>query len=211
MGKGKDFFGEGRGICIFEKQSKLITIHISWQRNKMNPIIRLLQRIVGVLEEQNIPYMVSGSMVLAIYATPRMTRDIDIVIALEEEKIELFTNQFSEGFYIFKPSIIEEVKRKGMFNLIDHQTGFKIDFIVRKDDLYRQTEFNRRIYSEALGFQMQIVTIEDLIISKLIWTQELQSEKQIMDIQDLLENPTIDKNYLLHWCKYLQLNTFNLV
>jgi len=46
--------------------------------------LRLLLEIAARLDSASIPYMVTGSMALAAYATPRMTRDIDLVVQLDE-------------------------------------------------------------------------------------------------------------------------------
>jgi hypothetical protein len=41
-------------------------------------------------------------------------------------------------------SIAEAVKYRRMFNIIDHHSGFIADFVVLKDEPFRQEEFNRR-------------------------------------------------------------------
>ena len=99
----------------------------------------------------------------------------------------------------------------GMFNVIDHRSGYKIDFVVKKNSPYRKEEFQRKIRSEIFGFETWIVSPEDLILSKLIWIQQLQSEKQIEDIKNLLENKTIDLTYVKKWINELDLETFNLI
>lgn len=91
-------------------------------------MVGLLIKVVKKLEELEIPYMLSGSIALIAYTTPRMTRDIDFVVNLLPIHIEKFTEAFKTGFYLHRPSVEEEVKRKGMFNLIDNETGYKIDF-----------------------------------------------------------------------------------
>ena len=171
----------------------------------------LFNKLIARLELLGIPYMLSGSVVLNVYAMPRMTRDIDVVIHLQDADIDAFVRAFSEDFYYHLPTIQEEVRRRGMFNLIDNHSGYKVDFMIRKDTDYRKTEFERRKKSAVLGIDTWIVSLEDLIISKLIWTQELQSDKQLADIESLLENPTLDTQYLNYWIKKLQLNTFNLL
>lgn len=174
-------------------------------------MIKLLQNVIDILEQLDIAYMLSGSIVLNAYTMPRMTRDIDIVIHLQNEDISKFVKAFEQDFYCYEPSIVEEVQRKGMFNLIDNQTSYKIDFIIRKDSEYRLKEFERKQRTDVFGFEAYVVSLEDLIISKLIWIQELQSDKQKDDISNLLENKTLDKDYLTHWVKKLNLNTFNLL
>ena len=173
-------------------------------------ILQLLEKIVKSLETANITYMVSGSVALNTYTIPRMTRDIDIVIELQKKDIDLFCKIFESGFYIDPETVQEEVKRRGMFNVIDHQTGYKIDFIIRKNSEYRLLEFERRVRTNVYGFDIWLVSIEDLILSKLVWIQELQSERQMNDIQNLLENDTVDHAYIHHWCQKLDLQTFNI-
>lgn len=173
--------------------------------------INLLNRICQALEAENLLYMVSGSIALNTYTVPRMTRDIDIVIELHKADIDRFCKIFETGFYIDTLTVKEEVERHGMFNVIDFETGYKIDFIVRKNSEYRQLEFLRRIRTDVYGFDVWIVSIEDLIISKIAWIQELQSDRQIDDIQNLLKNPTVDKEYIKKWCEKLDFKTFNLI
>jgi len=39
------------------------------------------------LEQANIAYMLSGSVALSYYAQPRMTRDIDLVIEIQNNDV----------------------------------------------------------------------------------------------------------------------------
>ena len=171
----------------------------------------LLNRITRALEKAEIPFMVSGSMALIVYTVPRMTRDIDIVIELNRIDIDRFCAIFKEGYYIDPLTVEEEVNRYGMFNVIDFETGYKIDFVIRKNEYYRKNEFDRRVKGLVMGCETWLVTLEDLILSKLIWIQELQSDRQMSDIENLLENPNVDMDYVHYWCKELNLNTFNLI
>jgi hypothetical protein len=174
-------------------------------------IDKLLTRITKALDDAEIPFMVSGSMALIVYTVPRMTRDIDIVIELKRDDIERFCAIFKEGYYIDPLTVQEEVERKGMFNVIDYETGYKVDFMVKKNNFYRETEFERRVRGIVLGCETWLVTLEDLVISKLVWIQELQSDRQISDIKNLLENPSIDMPYIHYWCAEMNLNTYNLL
>jgi hypothetical protein len=139
-----------------------------------------------------------------------MTMDIDIVIELDQENLNNFLEIFAVGFYLNEDTVRQEIKRKGMFNVIDHRSGFKIDFIVRKDTEYRKLEFSRRIRKFIDDVPVWIVSVEDLIISKIGWIQQLQSERQISDIKLLLTLPGIDMDYIFSWCEKLKLNTLNL-
>ncbi len=58
-----------------------------------------------------------------VYTVPRMTRDIDIVINLQQSDIDNFAAIFKVGYYIHKEGLEEEVRRRGMFNVIDFESG----------------------------------------------------------------------------------------
>jgi len=60
----------------------------------------VLKLVVERLQRADIAYMISGSIALNYYAQPRLTRDIDIVVALRREDAERVTNLFAEDFYI---------------------------------------------------------------------------------------------------------------
>jgi hypothetical protein len=155
--------------------------------------------------------MISGSLAVNVYCIPRMTLDIDIVIDLDKVNLNDFLEIFTTGYYLNKETVKQEIMRKGMFNIIDHRTGLKIDFIVRKDTEYRRLEFSRKTHKVLEDIPVWMVSAEDLIISKIEWIQQLQSEKQIQDIKMLIASPGIDKTYITTWCEKLKLKTFGLL
>jgi hypothetical protein len=158
-------------------------------------IFNLLQRIYRSFNEHGIKYMVSGSIAMNLYAIPPMTRDLDIVLELSEIQIDHFIELFPDS-YFNKEVIAREIKRKGMFNIIDHSTGFKIDLIIRKEGEYAELAFNNRKIIHELGTDLWVIQLNDLIIAKLIWIQDLQSERQMYDIKNLLLNPGKDIKYI---------------
>jgi hypothetical protein len=98
-----------------------------------------------------------------------------------------------------------------MFNIIDHSTGFKIDFIIRKESEYHILAFQRRQRVKEFNTELWVVELNDLIIAKIIWIQQYQSERQIFDIENLLLNPEKNLDYIKNWCSKLNLQTFNLL
>jgi hypothetical protein len=169
------------------------------------------QKIIDVLDSCNIPYMLSGSVAMSLYIVPRATQDFDFIVYLRPQDIERFVENFKEGYYCDKDDIEDAVQKRRMFNIIDHATGFKADFVVLKSDPFRQNEFSRRIPMEFFGKTIYVVSPEDLIISKLIWIQELQSAVQMADIKNLAISDNLDWEYINLWIGKLNLNTFNLL
>lgn len=63
-----------------------------------------------------------------------------------------------------------------------------------------------------MGIDCWLISVEDLILAKLLWIQDLYSERQAEDIRNLLiDNETVDRVYLLEWIADLSLNTFGLL
>ena len=173
----------------------------------------LLGFICGALEERGIDYMLSGSMALNVYSIPRYTRDIDIVIELSSVNFPAFAAIFSRRECYFHHESAEiEVNRQGMFNVIDWKSGMKIDFIVRKNDNFQRTEFERRQRKTVLaGVDCWVISPEDLILAKLLWIQNLYSQQQIEDIKNVIHDyPALDRAYITQWCTRLGLNDFDL-
>ncbi|MEP7144943.1 MAG: hypothetical protein ABI707_18810 [Ferruginibacter sp.] len=98
-----------------------------------------------------------------------------------------------------------------MFNIIDPLSGYKADFVILKNEEFRQEEFKRRIEIKYFERIIYLVTVEDLLLSKIIWIQDLQSAQQTEDIKNLCQLDTLDWVYMNGWIKKLNLNTFNLV
>ncbi|HVI48068.1 MAG TPA: hypothetical protein VM802_24590 [Chitinophaga sp.] len=174
-------------------------------------MVSFFEKIIAILHELNIPYMLSGSVAMSLYIVPRATRDFDFIIHLESKDIDRFIANFENGYYCDRDAIQDAINRRSMFNIIDHASGFKADFVVLKPDPFRQMEFSRRVQIDFLGQIVYAVTVEDLLISKLIWIQTYQSAIQTEDIKNLASLETLDWNYIKGWVDKLNLNTFNLL
>ncbi len=154
--------------------------------------------------------MISGSVAMSTYILPRATRDIDFVVHLQPKDVEAFVNHFKDGYYCDRDAVKEAIKTQSLFNIIDYASGFKADFVILKNEPFRQKEFMRKVQSDFDGTTIYLVSPEDLLISKLIWIQQLQSHIQMHDIKNLAAIKTLDWPYINDWVKSLHLNTFNL-
>ncbi|MDN3511805.1 MAG: hypothetical protein NG784_10965 [Candidatus Jettenia sp.] len=166
----------------------------------------VLRIVVKRLESAGIPYMITGSIAANFYTTPRMTRDIDIVMEVEEKDTEILFSLFFNDFYVNKDSIKNAIRTKQIFNIIHNEGIVKVDFIIRKDSNYRKIEFKRRRSMVFEGLKIHITSPEDLILSKLFWAKESLSEMQIRDVRNLLKTVhNLDINYIEKWVRELGL------
>jgi len=164
----------------------------------------VLKDVTSRLDNNHFMYMLTGSVAMTYYAEPRMTRDIDLVIAIGKVEIPSLLDLFKDDYYLSEEAIINAVKNLTMFNLVHLESVVKIDFIVKKAEEYRKVEFNRRIKINFAGIPMWIVSKEDLVLSKLIWMKDSKSELQSRDIKNLLSS-SFDEVYLIEWARKLKI------
>lgn len=146
----------------------------------------ILRDVSHRLESAEVAFMLTGSVAMNYYAQPRMTRDIDLVVALEGAQTERFVRLFEAEYYVDRRVVASAITQRSMFNLIHNETIIKVDFIVLKSDAYRQEEFSRRQQVTLGDFHTWIVSREDLILSKLYWAKDSKSEMQLRDVRNLL-------------------------
>lgn len=164
--------------------------------------LEVLKDVCSRLDKARVEYMLTGSMAMNYYAQPRMTRDIDIVVELEESDAGRLTSSFEPEYFVPEDALRTALRERGMFNLLHLESVVKVDLIVRKQVPYRQTEFARRVRVELPGFTAWLVSREDLILSKLAWAKNSESELQMRDVRNLLSSE-VDMGYLRQWAPTL--------
>lgn len=173
----------------------------------MEEQLALISLVTSRLEAAGFPYMITGSIAMAMYAEPRMTRDVDMVIDCRADDAERLASLFESDCYVDAGAVSRAVSDQTMFNVIHRQWIAKVDFIVRKREPYRELEFQRRRQVEVDGVRVWMVSPEDLILSKLVWMQQGESIQQANDVKLLLDSiPQMDFEYLNTWARTLEVH-----
>ena len=156
------------------------------------------------LEKTGIEYMLTGSMAMNYYSQPRMTRNIDVVVALSHCHVDVFLSSFHPDYYVTRETVESSLRQHSMFNLVHMESIIKVDCIIRKTSDYRLHEFERWQRISIEDFSTWIVSKEDLILSKLDWAKDSHSELQIRDIKSL-NAAGFDEKYIQNWIHSLGL------
>jgi hypothetical protein len=156
------------------------------------------------LDAAGMGYMLTGSLAMNFYAQPRMTRDIDMVVAVRQEDAERLVRLFSPDYYISREAVEHAIAHEMLFNIIHNESIIKVDFIVRKQSDYRLNEFNRRQRVKLGNGETWVVSKEDLILSKLFWAKDSYSEMQLGDVKNLVSTGC-DRAYIERWTAELGL------
>lgn len=60
-----------------------------------------LKLVIKLIEESKIDYMIVGSVAGSIYGEPRLTRDLDLVVALSPGDVQKFPVMFDSNDFYF--------------------------------------------------------------------------------------------------------------
>ena len=152
--------------------------------------------------------MLTGSFASSLHGLTRATQDIDLVIAPSESQLrELVGSLPSEEYYVDLDTALEALQRRSQFNVIDLETGWKVDLIVRRDRPFSVQEFERRKEIDFSGIRLAVATVEDLILAKLEWATQGSSQRQIEDVAGVLRvrYQEMDLEYVENWVSRLKL------
>ena len=174
----------------------------------MTPSADVFRRVVTKLEAAGIPYMLTGSFASAYHGAPRATQDLDFVIAATATQLRQLTASLPAAeFYVDPDTALEALAAESQFNVIDLETGWKVDLICRRSRPFSWTEFERRQTVHWADLDLAVATVEDLLVAKLEWAKLGDSQRQMEDVAALLgiHGRKLDLAYVERWVDELGL------
>ena len=171
----------------------------------MSGLARFLGKLVGRLDSAGIPHMLTGSVASTYFGEPRQTRDVDLVVDPDPAALDRFAAAWKDDGYLDASVAREALAAGGMFNVLDFETGWKADLIVRKKRAFSASEFDRRRPARLLGVDTWIASPEDVILSKLEWAGQSGSTRQLDDATAVVRVTAgaLDLAYLERWARDL--------
>ena len=130
------------------------------------------------------------------------------MIAVTSQDLDRLLSEFPpDKFYVSRDAALQALRRSAMFNVVDLESGWKIDFITRKTREFSVTEFNRRQRGNIMGVVVHMTTAEDSLLSKLEWAKRSESERQIDDATGIYraKRDQLDMGYVNRWVEELGL------
>lgn len=175
----------------------------------MNDAASLLKAMKALLEAAGIPYMVVGSFASTVHGEPRTTLDLDLVIEPTTATLDNFLASIDMDAFYVDPDVARDALRvRSMFNIIDMNSAWKVDLVIRKDRPFSIEELSRRSVQRVADTDAPTASAEDTIIAKLEWAKEGSSERQLTDVAGILRlrGETLDRVYLERWIDALELH-----
>jgi hypothetical protein len=161
-----------------------------------------MRRLIESLERAGFAWYLTGSEALAIYASPRQTMDVDLVVDATREALDELADGLEDAYYYAEPI---RIGNRLLAALVDREGSGKVDLIVRDADPWGRVAMSRRRrWSHPDWGPIWVSSLEDLILAKLEWS-EGTSELQLRDCHILLRmnRERIDGAYLATWARAL--------
>jgi hypothetical protein len=166
-------------------------------------------RLLGALDALGIPYAIGGSFAAMAYSEPRMTNDIDVMIAAKIEDLSRLVDEVNRWEVYISPleAILETDLPFGLpINVVDGMLGGKADLFVagRKalDTMAMSRRRRKRFYRDP-HVDAWFLSPEDVILYKLDYFRQSgeTSAKHPADIAKMLRvmGDQLDLAYLARW------------
>ncbi len=158
----------------------------------MSDLEQALLALVERLETCKLPYVLIGGLAVAASGEPRSTLDVDVSVWVEDSGLGQAVECLCKRFNSRSHDPLRFVEQTRVLPLEDHQ-GIRLDVVFAVLPIQREA-IQRGVPWEVEGKQVQVASVEDLILMKLI----SERPKDIDDATALLRRHRshIDQDYL---------------
>ena len=159
-------------------------------------------RLIELLEDRGIEYMVMGGIAVPIWGIPRATYDVDITLSVDEAGMVAFLDAVKAAGFT-----VDESFQKGFRDVLHGMEKLAIEwwsqnarrvevdvFLVTTP--YQRAAFSRRVRVRLDNREMWVLSAADLLLHKLVANRL----KDLADVQNVLAIQGVpDENYLRDW------------
>lgn len=144
------------------------------------------------LDALGVSYAATGGYAAIVYGEPRLTTDVDVVVALAPRQLAAVHAAFPEAdFYVPPVEVMrEECARPayGHFNLMHHESGLRADVYAAGDEATNAEALARRLRIDVGGEagSVWVAPPEYVIAHKLRYYREGGSAKHVRDVRGML-------------------------
>ena len=152
----------------------------------------LLERLATALDAAGIPYMIIGGQAVLLHGEPRLTRDVDVTLAVDTDRLADVVNAMAS--IGLRPLVDPESFTRKTMVLPCAEPGSDI----RVDLIFSFSAYERRAVERSLRIRVadhdvRFATVEDLVVHKLIAGRA----RDIEDVVGVLrKNPRVDLTYV---------------
>ena len=148
-----------------------------------------------MLTDAGVPHAIGGALALGFHATPRGTVDVDInVFVAADDPDAVLGVLATNGVEVDVEEATKTIAARG--DLFLQHRGCRFDLFFNSIPLHASAAKRARRV-ELLGHNVPILSVEDLIVFKLLFNRH----KDIADVEAIIEASAgqLDSGYVRHW------------
>ncbi len=168
------------------------------KKGHLSPLLEALRNLVTWLQSKHTPGIIIGGVAASLLGRPRMTRDIDVLVIIEEEYWDNFLLDGAEFGFVPRLNDCLAFARKSRVLLVRHKpSGIDVDIT------FGTLPFEKEAISRAVWFDIKKIRLplpapEDLIIMKAI----AHRPRDLADIESVLDaHPKLNLRRIRLWVK----------
>jgi len=168
------------------------------RKQPLLPLLEALRDLIKWLQKKHVPGVVIGGVAASILGRPRMTRDIDALILLEEKYWEEFLIDGAKFGFFTRLSDCVAFAKKFRVLLVRHKpSGIDVDITISKL-LFEKEAIARAVWLDIRRIRLPLPAPEDLIIMKAI----AHRPRDLADIESILDVHTkLNLRRIRKWVK----------
>jgi len=157
-----------------------------------------LGALVKWLRSENVPGLIIGGIAVSLLGRPRLTRDVDVLILLEEHHWERFLNAGARlGFFPRIKEALSFVRQSRVFLVHHKPSGVDVDISLAGLPFEEESILQAK-WTRAGKLSLPLPSPENLIIMKAV----AHRPQDMADITALLEaNPKLNLRRIRRWVK----------
>jgi len=168
------------------------------KKEPLSPLLKALSNLVTWLQRDHVPGVIIGGVAASILGRPRMTRDIDALVLLEEEYWDKFLTDGAKFGFIPRLADCLNFAKKSRVLLIRHKpSGIDVD-ITFGALAFEKEAIARAVWLDLKKVRLPLPAPEDLIVMKAI----AHRPRDLADIESLMDvHPKLNLRRVRRWVK----------
>lgn len=161
----------------------------------LGSLVDVVLELVGKLEQSDLPYAVGGAIAYGAWGEPRATRDVDLNLWVERERLgDAFEVLSSAGVRLDRARAAIEAEARGMF--VGHHGEYRVDVFVPSVPFYDEA-LRRRMRVPFANRDIWVLSPESLAVFKMLFFRP----KDLVDLRRLLQiqGARFDSAFVRRW------------
>ncbi|MBI3990201.1 MAG: nucleotidyltransferase [candidate division NC10 bacterium] len=162
------------------------------------PLLAVLRDLVDWLQTGRVPGVVIGGVAASFLGRPRLTRDVDVLVLLDEGRWEEFLALGARfGFLPRLPNTLTFARQTRVLLVRHEPSGIDVD--ISSGTLpFEEESIARALLVDVGGFSIPLPTPEDLIIMKAV----AHRPRDLADIESVLDTrPKLNLRRVRRWVR----------